>query len=127
MMTTSELVESYLASFSSADPEQIAKHVADDFENNQMSALGEGCQGKETYKTRLAEFLSNFADLFYLVEDMIIEGDRVAVAYKMNAKEDGSGIEIHGVMLLTIVDGLIAKRSDYWDSLTYQLQVGLTD
>ncbi len=124
-VTTSECVQSYLASFASGDPEQIAAHVTDAFENNQMSVLAEGCRGRETYKKRLAAFLSNFANLRYQIEEMIVAADRVAVAYQMNAREGEAEIEIHGVMLLTVTDGLISKRSDYWDGLTYQQQAGV--
>ena len=55
--------------------------MADDFENIQMSALGDGCTGRAVYERKLADFLASFDDLRYEIEDVIAEDDKVAVAY----------------------------------------------
>ncbi len=114
----------YLASFASGDPAQVAAHVSDDFENVHTSALGLPSRGKAAYQQRLADFLTTFAGLAYEVVDIIVEDDRAAAAYTMRAEVEGSNIEIQGVMRLTVQDGLITKRVDYFDSLTYLQQTG---
>lgn len=123
-MTVTELVQSYLASFESADPDQIVAHVSEQFENEQVGLLGQGCQGRETYRQRLAGFLQTFQKLRYSVEEMIEADGRVAVAYKMTAEDEGKPIAIRGVMIIFTEAGQITKRSDYWDGLTYQQQIG---
>ncbi len=122
-MTGAELVRSYLASFESADPDVIAAYVSDEFENDQVGLLGTGCKGRATYRQRLVGFLESFKNLRYTVEEIIEADNRVAVAYKMNAEVSNRPIEIRGVMIIFMRDGLITKRSDYWDSLSYQQQV----
>jgi ketosteroid isomerase-like protein len=34
-------------------------------------------------------------------------------------------IAVRGVMRFVVRDGLIARRTDYWDSLVFQRQAGL--
>jgi ketosteroid isomerase-like protein len=122
-MTAKELVTGYLSSFESADPEMIASHVAEDFENDQVGVLGTPCRGREVYQQRLAGFLNSFKKLRYSIEEMITEDDRVAVSYVMYAEDNNQPIEIRGVMIIFINEGQISKRSDYWDGLSYQQQM----
>ncbi|MXZ54511.1 MAG: ester cyclase [Acidimicrobiaceae bacterium] len=121
---TRAVAASYLASFASGDPEAVAAHVSDDFSNVHTSALGSPSQGKATYLERLADFLATFSGLTYQAVDIVVEGDRAAAAYVMRAEVDGTPIEIGGVMRLTIRDGLIERRVDYFDSLTFLRQTG---
>ena len=61
----------------------------------------------------------------YEVEDVVVDGDRAAAAYTLHATVNERPITIRGVMWFNIRDGLIAKRTDYWDSLVFQRQAGL--
>lgn len=123
-MTPREIALSYLESFSSGDPEKISAHVSENFTNNQMGLIGSGCTGRNVYRGKLKGFLSTFENLHYTVEDVLCEGNRVAVCYRMHAQDQGRPLEIPGVMMITISDGLIDVRSDYWDGLTYFKQIG---
>ena len=102
----------------------MAAHVGDDFVNQHTSALGSPSHGKTTYLERLADFLATFSGLTYEAADIVVEGHRAAAAYVMRAEVDGTPIEIQGVMRLTIRDGLIERRVDYFDSLTFLRQTG---
>lgn len=115
---------SYLASFASGDPAAVAAHVSEDFSNVHTSALGSPSQGRAAYIERLGEFLTTFSGLAYEAEEILAEGDRVAAAYVMRARVDGAPIEIRGVMRLAVRDGLIERRTDYFDSLTFLRQTG---
>ena len=117
-MTNSDIVRSYLNAFASGDPETVASHVTDDFENIQVGLLGTGCSGADTYRERLSGFLGAFTNLKYDVEDLIVDGDKVAAAYKMTFTDNGRPMAIDGVMVITIRDGQIAIRKDYWDGLS---------
>ena len=119
------VVMSYLDSFSSGDPERVAAHVTADFENRQVGALGSGCRGADVYRERLGEFLEQFRNLQYRVEDIVVEGHKVAAAYRMTFDHGEAPIEIQGMMLFTVRDGLIAERSDYWDGVTYLRAAGI--
>ena len=94
------------------------------FENLHQSALGESCVGRETYRERLASFLSAFKGLDYELVDTVTEGNRVVASYMMRAVHDGCAIEIPGVFVIVVADGLIRRRVDYFDSLTFLRQTG---
>lgn len=117
-----DVARSYLESFATADPDAIAAHVAAGFVNDHASALGSGCVGREEYRTRLSGFLASFPGLRYRVESVIVDGADIAVEYRMTATSDDHPIDIRGVMVMTIPDGLIERRTDYWDGLTFLRQ-----
>ncbi len=98
--------------------------MSDGFSNVHTSALGLPSQGKAEYRSRLGDFLATFAGLSYEAEEILVEGDRVAAAYVMRASAEGESFEIRGVMRMTIRDGLIERRTDYFDSLTFLRQTG---
>ena len=124
-MTNQDVVRSYLDAFSSGNPAAVASHVTDDFENIQVSLLGSGCSGAEAYAERLAGFLGAFTNLKYEVDELIVDGDKVAAAYKMTFTDNGRPMEIEGVMVMTLRDGKIAVRKDYWDGLSHLQQTGI--
>ena len=124
-MSNADIVRSYLDAFATGDPETVADHVTDDFENIQVGLLGTGCSGADIYRERLGGFLGAFTNLRYDVEQLIVDGDKVAAAYKMTFTDDGRPMEIEGVMIMTIRDGKIAVRKDYWDGLSHLKQTGL--
>jgi len=123
-MNNRELVLSYLDAFASGDPDAITAHVSDDFENIQVGVLGTGCTGKEAYRERLKNFLSDFTGLKYHAEALIVDGDDVAAPYRMSFIQNEQSFDIQGVMVLRVRDGRIAVRKDYWDGLEYQRQAG---
>ena len=117
----------YLASFSGRDAADIAAHVSEDFVNEHASALGSGCEGRAEYQRRLPGFLETFPGLAYHVEQVIEDGPAVAVTYRLSAEGDDQPIEVRGVMVFEVVDDLIRRRTDYWDSLGYLRQLGTTE
>ena len=123
-LNPAEVVERYLASFATGDPDLIASRVTDGFVNRHHSALGGGSTGRVAYRERLPGFLRQLPELRYESEGPIVEGSRVAAPYRLLARPDGHLVEIHGVMLITVDRELVATRTDYWDSHTFLRQVG---
>lgn len=126
MITPPEVVEAYLVSFASGDPDEVARCVTDDFVNEHTAALGSGCEGRDEYRRRLPGFLKEFPGLAYEVEQLIVEGQRLAVPYRMTAHPARGPIAIRGVMVIEVRDSLVARRTDYWDSLLYLRQTSQT-
>lgn len=124
-MSNADIARSYLNAFATGEPAAVASHVTDDFENIQVGLLGTGCSGADTYRERLAGFLGAFTNLKYDVEELIVDGDKVAAAYKMTFTDNDRPMEVEGVMIMTIRDGKIAVRKDYWDGLSHLKQTGL--
>lgn len=124
-MSPAQLCSSYLASFATGDPDQIAAHVTDGFVNEHTAALGGGCTGIAEYRERLPKFLASMPGLHYEQEEIVAEGDRVMAAYTMRAVVNERDIAIRGVMRFRVEGDKIAKRTDYWDSLVFKQQAGI--
>ncbi len=118
----------YLASFATGDPDAVVACVTDDFVNEHLSELGSGCRGAHEYRQRLSGFLSTFVGARYtvvtLAEILTPGAGDVVVRYRFRATCEGSPIDIPGVMWFAVRDGLIARRTDLWDSLTFLRQTG---
>lgn len=117
--SSADIALRYMASFETGDPDVIASNVTDDFVNTQTGALGKGCKTRETYRERLVGFLAGFRDLHYVPGRVIEQREQVAISYRMMAISDGHPIDIPGVMVIVVRDGLVASREDYWDGVIF--------
>jgi steroid delta-isomerase-like uncharacterized protein len=128
-----DLVRRYLDAFTAADADAIAAFVTDDFVNEHLSELGSGCTGRSEYRRRLPEFLSTFAGARYVIDAIGELGDgelgdgEVVARYRFEATYEGTPIDLPGVMWFEVRDGLISRRTDLWDSLTFLRQTGQAD
>lgn len=125
MSSPADICRRYLESFATGDPDVVASFVSEDFINEHTSALGSGCQGKDEYRRRLPGFIASMPGLRYEVESQITEGDQVANAYTLRARVNERDIEVRGMMRITVRNGLITDRTDYWDSKSFLQQAGL--
>jgi ketosteroid isomerase-like protein len=118
-----DVVLAFLAALGRADVAAATALVADDFRNEHTAALGTGLVGRDAYRERLPGFLATFRGISYEPEDVVAEGDRVVVPYRMTARyvdERGEHpVVVRGVFRFRVVDGLIAHRVDYWDSKVF--------
>jgi len=99
--------------------------VTDDFVNEHTAALGSGCVGKDEYARRVPGFLASMPGLRYEIEDVVAEADRVVAAYTLHTHVNDRDVQVRGVMRFRVRDGLVAHRTDYWDSLVFQRQAGM--
>ncbi|WFE29943.1 nuclear transport factor 2 family protein [Solwaraspora sp. WMMD791] len=129
---TGEAVRRYLAALNARDADAVADCVSVGFVNEHTAALGRTVTGRAAYRARLDGFLAEFADLHYEIEDLLVAGDRAAVAYRMSFRLVSAGkvpVRIRGMFRFKVdADGLIAHRIDYWDSgeVHRQLAAGRT-
>jgi len=98
----------------------VAACVTEDFVNEHTSARGRSLTGRAAYRERLPGFLAAFAGLHYEVEELLVDGGRAAVAYRLTATvsaDDGRRVPIavRGVFRFGVRDGAVAHRVDYWD------------
>lgn len=117
---TRAAVIAYLAALNSGDPEAVAARVTEDFVNEHTSARGRSLTGRAAYRQRLPGFLAAFPGLHYELEELLVDGDRAAAAYRMTATvtaADGRRVPIavRGVFRFGVRDGAVAHRVDYWD------------
>ena len=116
-------MRAYLGALNDHDPDRVAEFVAPDFVNEHTSARSTSVAGRDTYRARLDEFLATFVGLRYDIEDLIANGSRVAVAYRMRATVDDKPIDIRGMFRFVVTGGLIAHRTDYWDGEVFKQQL----
>ncbi len=129
--TPEEVVRAYISALNAGDMDAIAGHVSDDFVNEHTAALGESVVGRDVYRRHLQRFLCAFKDLNYQLEEVIVDGDKVAVAYMMSAIWLGTdagarqhkAFSIRGMFRFKVSQGLITHRVDYWDSAEFERQV----
>ncbi len=70
-------------------------------------------------------FLASMPGLRYDVEDVVADGGNVYAAYTLRTRVNERDIAVRGVMHFEVRGELIAKRTDYWDSLVFKQQAGL--
>ena len=123
-MAAADSAIAYLAALGENDPDAIAALVSDDFRNEHLSALGSGSTGRAEYRSRLPGFLAHFPERRYLVDEVVDDGSgEVVVRYRLEALHEGIAVDVPGIMWFTVRDGVIVRRTDCWDSLTYLRQV----
>ena len=80
-----------------------------------------------------AGFYAAFPDLEHRVEELIAEGDRVAVRFRlmgtntgefMGNPPTGKGVDIGALALLTVVDGQVSEIDADFDQLGLMQQLG---
>ena len=128
MSATQATVERYLEALNGHDPDTIAACVTADFVNEHTSASGTTRLRRGAYRAALPDFLGRFVDLHYAVEDVVVEGAKAAVAYRMTCNwigDDGHRhpVALRGMFRFVVVDGRIAHRVDYWDGADFERQV----
>ena len=119
-----DVVRSYLAAFAAGDPDAIAAHVADGFVNDHASALGSRSEGARRVPPPAARLPRALPGPPLRRHPARRRRPAVAAAYMMTATSDGHPVEVRGVMLFDVIDGLITGRTDYWDSLGFLRQTG---
>lgn len=121
-------VEAYLAALNAHDPDTAAACVAEDFVNEHTSTMGHSRRGRAEYRRALDEFLADFTELNYAAEQVIVDGARIAVPYRMSCRVQSAGgapLEVRGVFVFAVDEtGLISHRTDYWDSAEVRRQLG---
>ena len=124
--STRAVVVGYLEALNAHDADRVAACVADDFVNEHTAVLGHSRRGRAEYRAALDGFLSEFAELHYELEELIVDGANAAAAYRMSFRRGGKPVRVRGVFRFRVDgEGLIAHRVDYWDSGEVTRQLAL--
>lgn len=93
--------------------------------------------GLEAFVQYAAPYLAAFTDLSVTIEDVVAEGDRVAVRWTDRGTHaattdefgppTGAQVEFQGITLYRFEDGKVAELWDVMDSLGLMRQLGLMD
>jgi predicted ester cyclase len=81
----------------------------------------------------VSEFLISFPDLQHTVEEMLVDGDQVAVRFSaqgihtgawLHFAPTGKSIQYTGVTWARIVDGKVSEHQTWWDKAGLIEQIG---
>ncbi|HET8758071.1 MAG TPA: ester cyclase, partial [Solirubrobacteraceae bacterium] len=132
MSSAAEVVRQYFDALARRDVDAMAALWAPDGEEHiagQVDAVGPG--GVRGYFT---ELFTAFPDFELTVETTVAEADKVAVHWKATAtmtgplwglEPTGAHIDIEGIDLLRVRDGLIARNDAVPDGMALARQIGL--
>ncbi len=115
--------------------EAIAEMLAADGIIHGLSAeAGMPLRGPVEFKPFHEAFRGAFPEIQVTVEDLIAEGDKVAVRCSVRGRHTGNhlgiaasnaAVEFHGIGIVRIADGKIAEAWNNFDFLTMNQQIGL--
>ena len=104
---------------------------SDYMENNPLPGQG---TGREGFKQRVGGLRAAFPDIRYTVEDMIAEGDRVALRWSMHGTHGGEilgipatgkQVTLTGLDIYRLNDGRLAEHWDQVDVMGLLQQLGV--
>jgi steroid delta-isomerase-like uncharacterized protein len=93
-----------------------------------------GIRGREGFKQLITSYRTAFPDVHLTVDDLIAEGDRVVARWTSrgtqtgpfgNIPPSGRSIEVPGISIFRIADGLIAEEWEGFDTLALMQQLGV--
>ena len=119
--------------WNSHDSQEVAALCAADYEGEN---IGEAVphRGPEGMAASVAAYLAAFPDLHFVVEDVVIQGDRVVQVWRasathrgplMNIPGSGRRIAVRGASLLTFRAGQLYRATYIWDVAGLLREIGL--
>jgi steroid delta-isomerase-like uncharacterized protein len=128
------IVVAYAEALNAHEPERVAALYAEDATVEQAVRDGNLFRGRAEIAAWVADNLRGVPDLTVTTESAIVEGDRIAWQWVYRGAYtgqypglpagEGQPIELRGVSLLTLEDGLIARETVYFDNASFLAQVG---
>ncbi len=94
---------------------------------------GKAIRGPEDFKKLHRAFLSAYPDLKILVEDTVVEGDKIAASCRVTGLHQGHGVgvaptnqpvEFTGMVIVRVKDGKIAEAWNEFDFMGMYRQLG---
>ncbi len=136
--TTAEENKALVRRFNAATNEQrwnaLAELVADDFTRHSAATAGPPVTSRQQFIALQKSFLESFPDQWVTLEDLVAEGDRVAVRATYTGTQSGpmgefpaTGKRVSAPFLgiFRIESGRIAELWVEWDNLAILTQLGL--
>ena len=120
------------AAIDAQDYDRIREGLSEDFVLH-VVGMPEPFDREATFEL-MKEFYTTFPDFTHVVEEMIAEGDRVAVKLRfegtqrgafMGIPATGKKISYGGVQILTILDGVCTENWALDDNLSFMTQLGM--
>jgi predicted ester cyclase len=105
----------------SGNLDDVACHYHPEFVDH---VNGSTFHGHEGVRKSVAFYETLLDDLQFAVNDQVTEGDKVASRFTMTGSREGRKIELHGIVISRLEDGLIIEDFAVSDSLELMRQLG---
>jgi len=98
------------------------------------SGTGKDIRGLKDYKQFMSETYRAFPDLHVTIDDLVVEGDKVAIRWTMTGTHKGEiegisptnkKITIRGISIERVVGGKFVETWERYDTLGFMQQLGL--
>lgn len=124
---TKALFERYGQAWGSHDPDAIvALHTPDTVFH--LHSGQEPVHGREAVREAFAGFFALIPDLGWEQRSLIVGDDYWVVEWRMiGTSADGKQVDADLVDVITVEDGLVKSKQSYYDSVTFQAQLELTE
>ena len=131
--TMNEFVNNLFAAWNSHDIDQTEKFYAENYVGVDV-AQAVPQQGHAGFRAFFTQYLNAVPDFGFIVDDVIADGNRVAVAWNvcgthrgslMNIPPTGKNIAIRGVSLFTVENDRIQQATYVWDLAGLLRNIGL--
>ncbi|GIV79079.1 ester cyclase [Litorilinea aerophila] len=128
-----ELLDRLNQAWNSHDLAQVLPFYADDYEGTDVGVAAP-LKGRAALASMLAGYWQAFPDLAFAELERIVEGNRVAIVWVahgthrgpiMNIPPSGRKLEVTGVSILLIEDGLVRRGRYIWDVAGVLRKIGL--
>lgn len=127
------LIQEFVDAINEQNWEKMDKLVAPNFVRHSSAAAQPGICSRDDLKEFLLRELETFPDAFESIEDIVAEGDKVAVRQRFQGTQQGwmeayppSGRQLTAnyIAIYRIQDGQIAEAWAEWDNLNGLKQLG---
>jgi len=128
-----QFVNDLLAAWNSHDIDRAAKFYAAGYIGDDVGQAMPH-RGPAGIREFLARYLSAFPDFHFALDELVVDGNRVALVWTangthqgtlMNIPPTGRRISIRGVSLLTVQDNQVQQASYIWDVAGLLRNIGL--
>jgi steroid delta-isomerase-like uncharacterized protein len=133
MFDNTQIIRDLIAAWNSHDPERVAALYTQDYEGKDVGEP-EMQHGPEAIYHSVSRYLSAFPDLEFTEDEIIVDGDRIAVVWTarathrgpiMNIPPTGRRICLHGMSRHVIAGGKIVRSLNVWDLAGLLREIGL--
>jgi steroid delta-isomerase-like uncharacterized protein len=132
-VSAQQLVTDLIAAWNSHDPERIAALYAPEYEESDV-AQADSPRGRDGIRRTASLYLRAFPDLQVTLNELVVEGDRAALAWHwrgthqgtfMRIPPSGRCVTVRGTSFLTIENGQITRGTRIWDLAGLLRAIGL--
>ncbi len=126
-------VTDLIAAWNAHDVERLASLYAPDYEETDVGQAGSQ-HGQESIRRTATHYLRAFPDLQVTLNEVVIDGNRAALAWTwcgthrgtmLNIPPTGRHVTVRGTSFLMIEDGLIQRGLRVWDMAGLLRSIGL--